>query len=518
MPLGPGSTEPPTFEAAPLATWEPPHPVTRALLAGELPWPEGGATSSPRSSALAEALATTNRRWGNPAEQQLAAWLAGAKAVVTGQQPGLLGGPLLSLVKACAVAAEVAKLRAAGEPAVGFFWLETRDDDLPEMGWARVAVGGQLREAQEPWQRGACCAWAARLSQVCQQLLDTVQGEGVAEAGKAALELARETFSPGASLGEACGRFFGELLRPLGLVLVDPNLPELARASQSAATRLLQRLPEAWDALEARATQAKASGLPAPLRLAPQRLPLFRLEGGRRHPVEASHLAQVLGELAKSPEAFTPNVWLRPLLQDAALGTYLAILGSGELAYHWQAQDLWELAGLPRPRWQLRAHVTLVTGGERRGVEKLGLEPADLLRRALPRRVLPLGSLERELAAMARQAEARLARFAAKAAGRLPALSGDVEATRQRLRASYGWLGERLALRREELAAVERNRFARLATALRPRGKPQERALSVVSPLLQLGLELPGLLAQALTALPAEPAMYLLYWRRGGLW
>jgi hypothetical protein len=93
-----------------------------------------------------------------------------------------------------------------------------------------------------------------------------------------------------------------------------------------------------------------------------------------------------------------------------------------------------------------------------------------------------------------------------------------VEATRQRLRASYGWLGERLALRREELAAVERNRFARLVTALRPRGKPQERALSVVSPLLQLGLELPGLLAQALAALPAEPAMYLLYWRRGGLW
>lgn len=518
MPPAPASTEAPAFEAAPLALWEPPHPVTQALLDGQLPWPELVSRPVARSPELAEALAAANRRWGNEVGPQLEAWLAGARAVVTGQQPGLFGGPLLSLVKGCAVAAEVAKLRAAGEPAVGFFWLETRDDDLPEMGWARVVVGGKLLEAREPWQRGESCAWAATLSQASWALCDSLEREPLAEHAGAAFQFLRETFAPGAKLGEACARLFAKLFQPLGIVIVDASLPAVAQACARAASALLRHLPEAWERLKAREAELAVLGLSAPLRLSPHRLPLFRLEDGRRQPVGAGRLAGVLEGLAQTPNLFTPNVWLRPILQDAALGTELAILGSAELAYHWQAQDLWEMAQVPRPRWQLRPHVTLVTGGERRLAEKLGLEPKDTLRRTLPRRLLPPGDLERELATLAHQAEAGLGRLAAKATGQLPALLGDLEATRERVKASFRWLGERLARRREELAEVERARFARLVTALRPLGKPQERALSVGSPLLQLGLELPVLLAQALAALPHEPAMFLLYWRRGGLW
>ena len=59
---------------------------------------------------------------------------AGAAAVVTGQQVGLFGGPMLTLLKA-ATAIRKAKdaTRASGREHVPVFWLATEDHDLPEV-------------------------------------------------------------------------------------------------------------------------------------------------------------------------------------------------------------------------------------------------------------------------------------------------------------------------------------------------------------------------------------------------
>jgi len=183
---------------------------------------ESAATAGPRpprSRALAAALAAGNRAWGNEVDPELSRWLAGAEVVVTGQQPGLLGGPLLSLVKACAVAAEVRRRRAAGREAVGFFWLATADDDLPEMGWARVAAGEQVLAAREDgWSRGAETAAAARLSGACAGLLAAVRERVPSEHGRAALDHAARCYLPGAALGDATARFLAPLLAGLGIL------------------------------------------------------------------------------------------------------------------------------------------------------------------------------------------------------------------------------------------------------------------------------------------------------------
>ena len=59
---------------------------------------------------------------------------AGARAVVTGQQVGLLGGPLLTLLKAAtAVARAKQATKATGVEHVPVFWLATEDHDLAEV-------------------------------------------------------------------------------------------------------------------------------------------------------------------------------------------------------------------------------------------------------------------------------------------------------------------------------------------------------------------------------------------------
>ena len=63
----------------------------------------------------------------------LAALAAGrAQVVVTGQQPGFLGGPLYTLHKIATAVALARQLTAAGRPTVPVFWCGDDDDDLRE--------------------------------------------------------------------------------------------------------------------------------------------------------------------------------------------------------------------------------------------------------------------------------------------------------------------------------------------------------------------------------------------------
>ena len=503
-----------------LSSWTPIHPSALAWAAGEQPLPPSRAGALPRSAALGAALAAANERWGNPVDDEIRRWQAGASVVVTGQQPGLLGGPLLTLVKAAAVAAEVRRVRESGGDAVGFLWLATGDDDLPEVGWARLAVGEELVELREPgWNRGDALAGSVPLSSACREWLVELRPRLAGSHAQMASDLAATCYGPGVSLGEATARFLGRLLAGTGVVLVDALEPALAAAAAPATEAIVRRLVEAWAALEEGSTAMERRGWPLPLRLSRQKLPLFRRVGDRREslPAGAGGMSPaLLAEHRQHPERFLPNVWLRPLVADAALGTATAILGGAELAYHLQAAGLWEMAGVHRPEWRLRPHVTIVTAAERRAAAQLGLQPEHVLRLNPPAHVLP-GKRTRKSLATARAAlQRRVDAVASSAREELPGLSGDVEATMRKLDSSLSWLEGRLDLAATRDAEVELGRWRRLRGFLRPEGKPQERHLSVLAPLLRLGLEWPRQLAAVID--PTHPGMHLLCWEEGGPW
>ena len=504
----------------PLADWAPLHPAAVAVAAGRLRLPGGDGDRLARSAALAAALAEANRSWGNPVDAQLDRWLSGASVVVTGQQPGLLGGPLLVLVKACAVAAEVARRRVAGEDAVGFLWLATADDDLPEMAWARVASGEGLLESREQgWRRGQLLGGAVPLGDAAWSLLERLAESTSSEHGRAALELARACHAPGTPLGAATARFLGALLRDTGVVFIDACEPALARAGAPVVERILRDLPRTWEALMDGSATLVQRGWTAPLKITPATLPLFRRHDDRREripTVTGACPAAVLAEFTSHPERFLPNAWLRPLVQDAALDTTVAILGSAELAYHAQAAAVWSVADLRRPEWRLRPHATVVTAADRRLAAQLRVRPEQLLRARLPAHLLPGGKVGRASRRLGATLETKLAELERLAAAELPALRGDLDATRRKIAGSVGWLEERIAVAAMRQADTEAARWRRLRAFVRPNGRAQERELSALAPLLRLGPEWPRELAAALD--PRHPGMHLLCWEEGGRW
>ena len=453
-------------------------------------------------------------------DAELSRWLAGADVVVTGQQPGLLGGPLLTLVKAAAVAAEVRRLRKAGREAVGFLWLATGDDDLPEMGWGRVAAGEELLEVREPgWERGAQLGGSAPLSGACAALLEHLRPRLPGENAAAAIDLAAACYAPGITLGEATARFLGRLLAGSGVILLDALEPEVARAGALVVQALFTELPACWEALDEGAQSFRARGWSVPLRIASHKLPVFRRHGERRDSVPTIGKGcppAVLQELASHPERFLPNAWLRPLVQDAALGSVAAILGAAELAYHVQTANVRTIAGIGRPRWALRPHVTVVTSVERRLARQLGLRPDQVLRAQPPLGSLPGKATRRRLELLRAGIGKRMDELTESARGELPALGGEVEATAKKLEAALAWLDGRVTTAATRDAEVERGRWRRLRAFLRPDGKPQERQLSVLAPLLRLGLDWPGQLVASLDL--TIPGMQLLFWEEGGPW
>jgi uncharacterized protein YllA (UPF0747 family) len=303
------------------------------------------------------------------------------------------------------------------------------------------------------------------------------------------------------------------------VVVVDATEPEVGRAGAATVGRLLERLPEAWACLEQETAAMTARGWSAPVRIDRARLPIFRFAGGRRERLASDGGAcppAVIEGHRRRPEEWLPNVWLRPLLQDAALATHTALLGGAELAYHLQACGLWALAGLPRPHWRLRPHVTVVTAAERRLIRQLGIEPVELLSQRPPARLLPARGARRAAERFTRALGRDLEALEAGVAGDLPGLEGDLAATRRKLEAATSWLGARVEAAATRAAEVELGRWGKLRGFLRPNGRPQERELSVLAPLLRLGPDWPRALAAALD--PGHPGMHLLCWEEGGRW
>ncbi|MBM4129629.1 bacillithiol biosynthesis BshC, partial [bacterium] len=160
-------------------------------------WLRSGAAAAETAAALAGAAvpgraplftADEGESWRQAAAQAadpveaagLAALSAGrADAVVTGQQPGFLGGPVLTLLKA-ATAVALARLRTEqGHPAVTVFWCADDDEDLIEAlapvgwdeasgavradGWAAARAGALPRGMIGPTSARSWCGPGAAL-------------------------------------------------------------------------------------------------------------------------------------------------------------------------------------------------------------------------------------------------------------------------------------------------------------------------------------------------------------------
>src|SRR5690606_27641820 len=108
--------------------------------------------------------------------------------------------------------------------------------------------------------------------------------------------------------------------------------------------------------------------------------PLDPEAGGFRLRGTASVLpkADLLARLDAAPEAVSPGVVLRPVMQDLLFPTAAYVGGPGEVAYFAQLRPVYEAFGVPMPVLYPRASLTLVPQKVRRILDRYGLALPDL--------------------------------------------------------------------------------------------------------------------------------------------
>jgi bacillithiol biosynthesis cysteine-adding enzyme BshC len=487
------------------------------------------AQAHPRQrDTVATLLDAQQARRGAPAEARAASARlrdAQAVAIVTGQQPGLFGGPLFTLLKALTAVQLAARVREThGVPAVPLFWVDAEDHDWDEVNACGVldaeaalrtiAIEGEDPPSNQPIAR---IEVKQSIEAALQALADALPKS---EFTPGLLSDLRSHYAPGRGMADAFARWIEALLGDRGLVVFDSSDPAAKPLVADLFCRELEN-PGATARLAGEAGRAlEALGYHAQVTPHPDSAALFWIGNGRT-PIRAAEGGLQVGERVETrealatrarrhPEEFSPNVLLRPLVQDTLFPTACYVAGPSELAYLAQLRQVYQAFGIPLPLMQPRASATVVDANAARflgrgDVALESLRPQDeaalnaLLEAALPPSVEAavdgvLRALDERMEVLAREAatvDATLENAARSALGRM---QDDVRKLQAKVLQA--------AKRKDETL---RRQFRHAQAQAFPAGIPQERTLGVVSFLNRYG---PGVIDRVAEGLTLDPGIH----------
>lgn len=313
---------------------------------------------SERRARVSAVLERQNQVWGASAKvtNNIARLRAGAFAVVTGQQVGLFGGPLFSIFKAL-TSVKLADLATRnGVDCVPIFWLATEDHDLAEVNHVFVPAADASLQELAASTRGIPDAPVGSI-RFGDEILPVVESAARLFGETPVLAALRESYRPGETFGSAYARLFSRLFADWGVILLDASDPELHEIAKPIYSAAIERAAELDDAILARGKALEAAGYHQQVKVTPSSSLLFTLHNGARIPVhrrangkaeqfviekEEITQAELLDRIATSPRSFSPNVLLRPVVQDYLLPTLAYTGGSAEVAYFAQAAIVYE--------------------------------------------------------------------------------------------------------------------------------------------------------------------------------
>lgn len=346
---------------APVRGWYGSEPLGRA-------WVRAGAAPV-AAGPLADALERQSEGFGaGPvAMANIAKLRNGARAVVTGQQVGLLGGPLLTLLKAAtAIARATQATETTGVEHVPIFWLASEDHDLEEVDQVSLLASSRAGTAVETLRLGLKHAHAevpvggVAVGGAIDGLLERAS-ELLGHAP--VCELLRECYgSAEAKFGGAFARLMSRLFAEQGLIVMDAAGREFHALGAGALRYAIEHAEELETALLARAKELETAGYHAQVlvkasasllflvsedagvtrREALRRLPDGIWKAGAGSAARSYTTAELLGILAEAPERISPNALLRPVFQDSMLPTAAYVGGPAEVAYFAQSAVVYQ--------------------------------------------------------------------------------------------------------------------------------------------------------------------------------
>jgi bacillithiol biosynthesis cysteine-adding enzyme BshC len=402
-----------------------------------------------RRIQVAEILASQNLVYGSGAETQknLDRLRDGAFAVVSGQQVGLFGGPSYAFYKALSAIQTAHELTKKGIPAVPVFWMATEDHDVDEVRHVTWFDQGELLSFALP-KPPADAVPVGRIR------LGSEVSDLVARArpllGQTFGDILHETYTPAATYSSAFAGLFARIFSEFGLILLDPLDDRLHQVAAPLLRDALAHRDELNGLLLGRGKELDLAGYAPQVKVTSNSTLLFFMDGGKRQVISAANgnfssgpqllpREQWLLRVESSPEKFSANALLRPVLQDFLLPTVAYFGGPAEIAYFAQSEVLYRKLLGRMPVLLPRADFTLVDPKAERILKKYGLQVEDVwggsqsLRNHMYNSAIPK-RLAREFDASLKQLEKNI-RSLHKAIAKVdPTIQGSIARAEKRIR------------------------------------------------------------------------------------
>jgi bacillithiol synthase len=464
--------------------------------------------------AVAEVLREQNRKFsaGNQIDaavsENLDRLAAGAVAIVTGQQAGLFSGPAFSFYKALSAIRCAEETTRTGIDAVPIFWIATEDHDLAEINhtfWnTRQGLARYELPADDEFagRRVGEIPLGGSIQALVAEASKTLDGTCM-ETVSAAL---RDSYAPGETYGSAFAKLMSRLLAGRGIIFLDPLDARFHRLAAPVFSRALSDAAALRDELLARTKDLEAAGFHAQVKVTRESALLFFTVNGRREPVRARNGGFVAGDeefssaalaaaVENTPETFSPNALLRPIVQDSLLPTAAYIGGPAEVAYLAQSQVLYQRVLGRMPAVLPRASFTLIEPPIARflGLYDLGfrdvLAGPQHVRAAMERKSLP-GALSAGFDEAEKSMRELLGRFKAPLENLDATLVGALETTQEKMLHQFNQLRGKVGRAENFRTGVLERHQQILLDSLYPEAGLQERSLCFLPFLAAHGPEL----------------------------
>jgi bacillithiol biosynthesis cysteine-adding enzyme BshC len=296
-------------------------------------------------------------------------------------------------------------------------------------------------------------------------------------------------------MADAFGRWLESVLGARGLIVFDASDPA---AKPLAARVFVRELEQAGDtarlAVEAGAA-LEARGYHAQATPAADSVSLFHLNH-TREPIRRAGEDFVVGdrtiartalldEARQHPTRFSPNVLLRPLVQDTLFPTVCYVAGPSELAYLGQLRAVYAAFGIPMPLIQPRASATILDSNAMRfltrhdfPLESLRAQDEAALNDLLQSQLPP--AIDALLQGAIRTLDDRMGELAREVTQLDATLEGATRSTLSRMQDDLKKLNGKIIQAAKRKNETLRRQYHHAQAQAFPGGHPQEREIAFV--------------------------------------
>ncbi len=427
-------------------------------------------------------------------------------AVVTGQQVGILGGPLYTVYKILTALklTETLKDRYPEYNFVPVFWLESEDHDFAEMN--SVTLIGQDNSpvsipyliGGKPLEKNPGPVGSIRFDEHLQEFFTALDTTLLATEFKSKLlETLHHSYHLGATFTQSFVSWINKLFEDSGLVFCDINDREFKQLLIPVFLHECQHRSEISGRIITLSAELEQR---YHAQVKPKAVNLFMFYKGGRYLIEPRDQEQDFSlkgtrfylspdeltlAVQSTPELFSPNVVLRPICQDTILPTAVYIGGPGEIAYFAQLKPVYELFDVPMPLIYPRASVTILEERLEKIIQKYQLEVIDLFSDTdlLVRRISEQIS-EVKVDAIFPTTQQRISEVLTELQFGLtqidPTLIGALEHTKQKISATLDQLRDRTTAAQQKKNEIALSQIQKVANHIIPNSNFQERELSIV--------------------------------------